>query len=459
MNRKGWWKNTSHLQVMINVTFLVLAVFLGALMFIYWNVVMAPQLKTEAKRSATMLAESFANTLAVALATEEEERRTNVVKAMNNLLILKERKTGIRFMLGVKLDVDYDAVKAPKGELDLARGETGRHACFTTEVALYSGATRELLGIATFYSNDRFFQRLKKDVRSRLFAGVGVGIAIFSLVWFALRGMIRRIGLTEKKLQEQQAQMVHAGRLTAMGEMATGIAHEINQPLTIIGVAAHGLNAFFAKQGSATMDARAAQKIEDQVKRAAAIIDNMRFFVRTKPGPTEAINLAEPVNAALSFFKEQYKIHDILLTICLSKDLPKVKVNPQKFEQIVVNFLSNACYAVEKKGESSVEQYQKKVTVRLFHDTGRNAVVFEVEDNGIGMGQEALDRCMEPFYTTKGIGEGTGLGLSIVHGIVREFKMEMEAESVEGEGSTFRILAKSEKGSGFRVQGSKVQRF
>jgi len=426
---------------MINVTFLVLVVFLGALMFIYWNVVMVPQLKTEAKRSATMLAESLANTLAVALATEEEERRANVVKAMNNLLILKERKTGIRFILGVKLEVDYDVVKAQEGELDIARGETECHTCFTTEVGLYSMASRELLCIATFYSNDRFFQRLKKDVRSRLFAGAGVGIAIFSLVWFALRRMIRRISIAEKKLQEQQAQMVHAGRLTAMGEMATGIAHEINQPLTIIGVAAHGLNAYFAKQASETMEAIAAQKIEDHVKRAAAIIDNMRSFVRAKHSPTEAINLAEPVNAALSFFKEQFKIHDILLSICLSEDLPKVKADPQKFEQIVVNFLSNARYAVEKKGQSNVEQYQKKVTVRLFHDTERDAVVFEVEDNGIGMGQEVLDRCMEPFYTTKGVGEGTGLGLSIVHGIVREFKIEMEVESIEGEGSTFRIIA------------------
>ena len=441
MNRKGWWKNTSDLQTMINVTFLVLVLFLGALMFIYWNAVMVPQLKTEAKRSATMLAESLANTLAVALSTEKEERRTNVVKAMNNLLILKERKTGIRFILGVKLEVDYDVVKSSEGELDLARGETGCQTCFTTEVGLYSGASRELLGIATFYSNGRFFQRLKKDVRSRLFNVAGVGIAIFSLVWFALRRMIRRIGIAEKKLQEQQAQMVHAGRLTAMGEMATGIAHEINQPLTIIGIAAHGLNAYFAKNGPETMEAMAAQKIEDQVKRAAAIINNMRSFVRAKHGPTKAINLAEPVNAALSFFKEQFKIHDILLTICLSEDLPKVKANPQKFEQIVVNFLSNARYAVEKKGQSSVEQYQKKVTVRLFHDTGRDAVVFEVEDNGIGMGLEVLDRCMEPFYTTKGVGEGTGLGLSIVNGIVREFKIEMEVESIEGEGSTFRIIA------------------
>jgi len=442
MNRKGWWKNTSDLQTMINVTFLVLVVFLGALLFIYWNVVMVPQLKTEAKRSATMLAESLANTLAVALATEGEERRTNVVKAMNNLLILKERKTGIRFILGVKLEVDYDVVKAQKGELDLARGETRCHACLTTEVGLYSRDSRELLGIATFYSNDRFFQRLKKDVRSRLFDGAGVGIAIFSLVWFALRRMIRRIGIAEKKLQEQQAQMVHAGRLTAMGEMATGIAHEINQPLTIIGVAAHGLKAYFAKQASETMEAIAAQKIEDHVKRAAAIIDNMRSFVRAKHSPTEAINLAESVNAALSFFKEQFKIHDILLSICLSEDLPKVKADSQKFEQIVVNFLSNARYAVEKKAESTAEQYQKKVTVRLFYDAGRDVVVFEVEDNGIGMGQEALDRCMEPFYTTKGVGEGTGLGLSIVHGIVRELKMEMKVESIQGEGSTFRIIAK-----------------
>ncbi len=129
----------------------------------------------------------------------------------------------------------------------------------------------------------------------------------------------------------------------------------------------------------------------------------------------------------------------ILLTISLSENLPKVKVNPQKFEQIVVNFLSNARYAVEQKGESAGRNYQKTVGVRLFHDSEKETVVFEVEDNGIGMNAEVSERCMEPFYTTKEVGEGTGLGLSIIHGIVREFKMDIEADSIEGEGSTFRV--------------------
>jgi C4-dicarboxylate-specific signal transduction histidine kinase len=252
-------------------------------------------------------------------------------------------------------------------------------------------------------------------------------------------GLLIRVRKAEKKLQEKQAQIVHAGRLTAMGEMATGIAHEINQPLAVIRIAADGLKAYFMRQGTEGMETKAAQKIVEQVTRAADIINNMRSFARAGSETLEPVNLSEPLNRALSFFKEQFRIHEILLTLSVEENLPQVRLNAQKFEQIVVNFLSNARYAVEKKGETAGRAYQKQVKVRLFRDAEKQSVVFEVSDNGIGMRPEVLQRCMEPFYTTKGVGEGTGLGLSIVHGIVRELKMEIELESTEGEGCTFRV--------------------
>lgn len=227
-----------------------------------------------------------------------------------------------------------------------------------------------------------------------------------------------------------------------MGEMATGIAHEINQPLAIIRVAADGLNAYFDGKETNTEEARAARKIISQVERASAIIDNMRAFVRNGVEEAETIDIRNPFEKALSFFREQFRIHGIRLHVDLPDDPLMVRINPNKFEQIMVNFLSNARYAVDKKSPPDDE---KKIFVRLISDVSSDTAILEVEDNGTGMSQEVLKRCMEPFYTTKEVGEGTGLGLSIAHGIAREFQTEIEVRSVEGQGSLFRLRMKKEK--------------
>ncbi|PCI25942.1 MAG: hypothetical protein COB67_10490 [SAR324 cluster bacterium] len=243
---------------------------------------------------------------------------------------------------------------------------------------------------------------------------------------------------------KQQAQLSHAGRLTALGEMASGMAHEINQPLTIIRLIADSLKSYFNKRGASGHEADGVETIITQVHRAAKIIKNVRFFSRVND-ISRPIHLTEPINLALSFFREQFRIHQIQLTVVMDHGLPKVSVNPQKFEQVVVNFLSNAKYAVLKHSEESRIAFQKLVRVRLYFDPDRESVIFEVSDNGMGMSPEVRDRCMEPFYTTKEVGEGTGLGLSIVHGIIQEFKMQIEVESEIGGGATFRILARTRK--------------
>ncbi len=439
--------NAAIFQSRITLIFLLLAAGLEGLMAVYWTAVLEPQLTAKAEVTARALANSYRYAVVDALdeAIKGEAAVSQIVKEMDNalsrILLLRDPDSGSPFILGVEIESDYSVVKVPEGRLDLKRGTAGDKR-LVSEMPLYSKNSRELMGIARFHNNPDFFRNFKADVRKTFFAGAGIGLAILILAWRVVTVLFAKIKDAEKKLQEKQAQVVHAGRLTAMGEMATGIAHEINQPLAIMRIAADGLNSYFARQGIQGMEAKAAQKIIEQVKRAAAIIDNMRSFARAGSDVSEPVNLAEPVNRALSFFKEQFRIHQIALTVPADDDLPNVIMNPQKFEQIAVNFLSNARYAVEKKGETAGADYQKSVIVRLFHEPESMEIVFEVEDNGIGMSPEVRERCMEPFYTTKGVGEGTGLGLSIVHGIAREFKMEIETESAEGQGSTFRLRIK-----------------
>ncbi len=244
----------------------------------------------------------------------------------------------------------------------------------------------------------------------------------------------------ESALKEKQAQLVHAGRLSALGEMGTGIAHELNQPLAIIRLDAESLK-FALKKAGLLQDKfdKDLISIIRSVDRAADIIEFMRRFARTDRGDCAMTRLSEPVNNSLTFFKEQFRNRDIELETHYEKNLPEVSVNSQRFEQIAVNFLSNARYAVDKRAELE-PKHRKKIALSLFYDKIANAVVFETKDNGIGMSAEEKERCTEPFFTTKEVGEGTGLGLSIVYSIIREFKGRLEIESEKGAGTTMRVI-------------------
>ncbi len=281
-------------------------------MAVYWTGVLEPQLMTKAEVTARALAQSHVHAIVDAL-TEENRDSGQIIKdmdnAINRILLLTDSDTDSPFILGVETEWDYSVVNTTEGELDLKRGIVSSSDYFVSEIPLYSKFTRELLGIARLHNSPEFFRHFKADVRFMFFAGAGVGLVFLILTWGVVFNLLTRVSQAEKKLQEKQAQIVHAGRLTAMGEMATGIAHEINQPLAIIRIAADGLNAYFKRKGVEGMEVKAARKIIEQVKRAAAIIDNMRSFARAGSDISELVNLAEPVNRALSFFKEQFRIH------------------------------------------------------------------------------------------------------------------------------------------------------
>lgn len=240
-------------------------------------------------------------------------------------------------------------------------------------------------------------------------------------------------------LQEKQAQLIHSGRLASLGEMASGIAHELNQPLSIIRLYAESLK--FSLKKAELLEFAFQDKLDSimrSVDRAADIIEHMRGYARTNNSDDEKTCLSKPIENALIFFREQFRNHEITLETDYAKDLPKVPVNSQRFEQIAVNLLSNARYAVDKRGELE-KGFQKKVALRVFYDKYKNSVVFETKDNGIGMDAKEKERCQEPFFTTKEVGEGTGLGLSIVRGIIREFKGTLEIESEKNIGTAMRV--------------------
>ncbi|MCP4688278.1 MAG: hypothetical protein GY859_09515 [Desulfobacterales bacterium] len=445
MSEKRKKLDANSLQTRINLLFLLLVVGLEGLMAVYWLVVLEPRVMERVRVSAERLAQAQAHVLLDALTSESgDARQARIIKAMDKILVFKDPDSDEFLTVGVEMRVDCNTFKAcdKSGELTLNRGDSGCEECFITEVPLYSEITRESLGVVRLHNSNEFQRHFKKGVQSIFFAGAGVGLALLLLSWFGVNAMIARIKRTEKTLQEKQAQVVHAGRLAAMGEMAAGIAHEINQPLSIIRVASDGLKAYFKKRDPGTMEEEAVEAIIGQVERAGGIITNMRAFARVRPDDAAPADLIEPLNTALSFFKEQFRIHQISLEVDLPDRLPRVSVNPQKFEQIVVNLLSNARFAVDEKRKTAGPEYKKVVAARLGPGDENDLAVFEVEDNGVGMAPGVLDRCLEPFYTTKEVGEGSGIGLSIVNSIVREYKMKLEIRSAPGRGSSFRVRFK-----------------
>ena len=422
-------QNISKSQI-IKMIFWIIPSFLSILLGIYWKTVLEEHLLNEAQRNADNLAKSQKYILNEALLIDKKNGEPNqIIKEMNTILHYKERNTEISFIQAIELKVDEDILDS-KFNIFSGTRKINENDYFITKISLLDKKTKELIGVVTFYSSIEFFNRLKKDMRMKLFILLLIIFGILIFLWYLLN-------LQLKKIQEQQAHLIHYGRLTSLGEMATGIAHELNQPLAIMRIKADGIKRFIVKNALDSKKIDSVQTIINQIERAAKIIRNMRFFASPGTNNFDLIDLSEPLSVATSFFNEQFRHHQIIFSIS-AEDVPRVRINPHKFELIIVNLLLNAKYAVDKKGETN-SSYKKEISLRLFYRKENKSVILEVEDNGIGMDIEVKKRCMEPFYTTKNTG-GMGLGLSIIFGIIQDHKMNIEIESVKDEGSIFRII-------------------
>jgi len=222
--------------------------------------------------------------------------------------------------------------------------------------------------------------------------------------------------------------------------MGTGIAHEMNQPLAIIRAQADviKLMATYGFDDPSQLE-RDINEIITQTERATTIIEKMRGFARGSNDEILEVDVTEPAERASQFFREIFKNYEIELKTEYRSDLPKVYLDPPRFEQIVVNLLSNAQYAVNKRSKEDSLSVSKEIKMRTYLDRGTKAVVLEVEDNGNGMNAEQKTRCLEPFYTGKKVGEGTGLGLSIVHSIVQDFDGLIRIDSEIDHGTSVKI--------------------
>ncbi|HOV88038.1 MAG TPA: PAS domain S-box protein [Syntrophobacteraceae bacterium] len=240
-----------------------------------------------------------------------------------------------------------------------------------------------------------------------------------------------------KRLQAEQ-QLIQASKMATLGEMATGIAHELNQPLSVIKTASSFLSRKVRRgepiKGEILQTM--AEEIDGHVDRASMIINHLREFGRKSEVKRERVQVNEVLQKALDIFSQQLKLREIQVVKEFQEDLPLILAVANPLEQVFINLLINARDAIEEKIEKlGSTQIPKRILLKTGSKNGK--VTVEVRDTGMGIPKPVLDKIFEPFFTTKKVGKGTGLGLSISYGIVQDYEGTIRVETRENEGSSF----------------------
>ena len=244
--------------------------------------------------------------------------------------------------------------------------------------------------------------------------------------------------ITLRLMAEQH--LIQASKMATLGEMATGVAHELNQPLSVIKTASGFLRRKAENREPIQDDIlrTMAEEIDNHVDRASKIIGHMREFGRKSDVAKEKVQVNHVLRRAVEFFNQQLKLREIEVVEHLEENLPPILADPNRLEQVFVNLLINARDAIESKGDQGAREHAaKRITLKTKAEEA--TVTITVSDTGIGIPEAIVDRIFEPFFTTKKVGKGTGLGLSISYGIVHDYDGTIKVESQEGEGTTFII--------------------
>jgi PAS domain S-box-containing protein len=236
---------------------------------------------------------------------------------------------------------------------------------------------------------------------------------------------------------EKDAQLIQASKMTTLGEMSAGVAHELNQPLNAIRLGNEFLKAM-VDQGLSIPDKdiyHVASEISDQVGRASDIINRLRAFGRKTEDVKQEVDINEPVMGVLKIIGRQLHLESIRVDLKLAKNLPVILAQSNRLEQVLFNLITNARDAIQKMKETDPDSgTQHTITLSSFFRDGRVGV--RISDTGTGIPKKIRNKVFEPFFTTKDVGAGMGLGLSIIYGIIRDYGGEIDVDSVDGEGTT-----------------------
>lgn len=242
-----------------------------------------------------------------------------------------------------------------------------------------------------------------------------------------------------EELRLAEAEVARGEKLASIGQLAAGIAHELNNPLT-------GVLTFTSlmrkKMPDGSQDAEDLDLVIRETRRCASIIRRLLDFAREKPPEKTEVDLNSLITETVRFVERSAALQHVEISTQLDRTLPQLNVDADLIKQVLMNILVNAQQAI-------VEEQGSILVTSRFHAARRLAscgnepvptVEVAITDTGCGIAKENLQRIFDPFFTSKEVGKGTGLGLSVTYGIVRAHGGEIEVESTVGEGTTFRVF-------------------
>jgi two-component system NtrC family sensor kinase len=251
------------------------------------------------------------------------------------------------------------------------------------------------------------------------------------------RQLVARIAATDREKELLNEQIIQSGKLASLGELAAGVAHEINNPVAIMVEEAgwlldlmHEEEALFAQSPHRNEYLRALNQIDTQGRRCKEITTKLLGFARRSDAPAQPIQINDVAAEVAGLVERPARYLNVILTLDLGADLPMVSASPSELQQVLMNLVNNAVDAMEKSGGEVV------VSTRRGAEGG---VEIRVSDNGPGIPEALLSRIFDPFFTTKPVGKGTGLGLSICYGIVQKLGGRIEVQSALGQGTAFLV--------------------
>jgi two-component system, NtrC family, sensor kinase len=316
-------------------------------------------------------------------------------------------------------------------------------------------AGRDFIYLLTPLKNGEWFlvyQQAAEDAFSDLYGARRLALVIFLLGGMGIvvtavllsRRMVSRIARSDREKEMMNEQVIEAGKLASVGELAAGIAHEINNPVAIMMEEAGWIDDLVQEEEGLRSSEnlpefqRALKQIHTQGKRCKEITHKLLSFARKTDPKLKTIQLNDLVEEMVALAEQRARYSNIKINTHLTPDLPTISASPSEMQQVLLNLINNAVDAMEKTGGSI------DLTTRV--DGGY--VVVDVGDTGPGIPQANLVRIFDPFFTTKAVGKGTGLGLSICYGIINKIGGEISVNSAVGVGTVFHIRIRKPKEQG-----------
>ena len=284
------------------------------------------------------------------------------------------------------------------------------------------------------------FSKLKRTQRVAALISFLGSMAIVVMAFVVSGRIVRHMARLDFEKAVMNRQVVESGKLASIGELAAGIAHEINNPVAIMVEEAGWCEDLLDEgmEGDQRVEFRRAfQQIQTQGRRCKEITHKLLSFARKTDARVVAVQLNDVIEEVIGLLSQKARYANVEVQVELQEDLPVIRASVTEMQQVLMNILHNAVDAMAKTGGSI------RVTSRV--DSGM--IRLSIADTGPGIPAVDVDRIFDPFFTTKPVGKGTGLGLSICYGIVKKMGGRIDVESQVGKGATFHVLLPLDRGS------------